>query len=78
VTDQGEGIPTDVLPRIFDRFYRADPARGDQEGASGLGLSIARSLIEAHGGAIGAESAPGQGATIWMHLPLHHPTSKPD
>jgi len=60
VENSGEGIPTDLLPRLFDRFYRADPAR--QEGSSehaGLGLAITRSIIRAHGGEIRCESADG-------------------
>ncbi|SDA40405.1 two-component system, OmpR family, heavy metal sensor histidine kinase CusS [Pseudomonas sp. NFACC15-1] len=60
VENSGEGIPTDSLPRLFDRFYRADPAR--QEGSSehaGLGLAITRSIIRAHGGQIRCESADG-------------------
>ncbi|MFL6532445.1 MAG: heavy metal sensor histidine kinase [Pseudomonas sp.] len=60
VENSGEGIPTDLLPRLFDRFYRADPAR--QEGSSehaGLGLAITRSIIRAHGGQIRCESADG-------------------
>jgi len=60
VENSGEGIPADLLPRLFDRFYRADPAR--QEGSSehaGLGLAITRSIIRAHGGQIHCESADG-------------------
>jgi signal transduction histidine kinase len=71
VADTGEGIPAEDLPRIFDRFWRGDPARSHEAGAgSGLGLAIAKSLIEAHGGRIGAESRPGQGTVVSCILPL--------
>jgi signal transduction histidine kinase len=69
VRDNGEGIPADALPHIFDRFYRADPARA-QGNESGLGLAIARSIVEAHGGAISAESEVGQGTEIIIIFPL--------
>jgi len=74
VRDTGEGIAPDDLPHIFDRFWRQDSARRRDErsqGGSGLGLSIARSLIKAQGGRIWAESSPGQGATFRFVLPTH-------
>ena len=64
VQDTGPGIAAEVLPHIFDRFYRAG-----ERGGSGLGLPIARSLVEAHGGTISVSSQPGQGATISVRLP---------
>jgi signal transduction histidine kinase len=70
VTDNGKGIPTDALPRVFDRFYRADAARQTTTGGSGLGLAIVRAIIEAHGGSVYAENAPGAGARISFTLPL--------
>lgn len=70
VTDSGMGIPTGALPRIFDRFYRADPARQITTGGSGLGLAIVRAIVEAHGGSVQAENAPGSGARIIFTLPL--------
>lgn len=70
VTDSGKGIPNEALPRIFDRFYRADPARQTTTGGSGLGLAIVRAIVEAHGGSVRAENAPGAGARISFTLPL--------
>ncbi|MFM1770335.1 MAG: hypothetical protein RJA22_2864 [Verrucomicrobiota bacterium] len=69
VADTGPGIPPEHLPHIFERFYRADPARTAAQGRTGLGLSIARSLTEAHGGTLEAHSPPGQGATFTLRLP---------
>ena len=70
VRDTGEGIPAAALPHIFERFYRADRARSRDTGGSGLGLSIARSLIEAHGGRIWAVSEEGKGSEFTFALPL--------
>lgn len=70
VVDSGQGIPTGALPRIFDRFYRADPARQVTTGGSGLGLAIVRAIVEAHGGRVWAENQPGAGARINFTLPL--------
>lgn len=70
VADTGEGIPADDLGRVFERFYRGDPARYGGEGEAGLGLAIAKAFVEAHGGKIWAESAPEQGATFILELPL--------
>ena len=69
VTDTGSGIPTSALPRIFERFYRVDPARSREEGGTGLGLSIVAHLVRTMGGAVGAASAPGEGTTITFTLP---------
>ncbi len=69
VADQGPGIPTEDLMKVFDRFYRTDAARDRDRGGSGLGLAIAKSLIEAQGGRIWAESVMAEGTTIWISLP---------
>jgi len=68
VADTGSGIPAADLPKIFDRFYKGRASRG-----SGLGLTIARNLVVAHGGEIGADSVEGKGTTISVHLPLRPP-----
>jgi two-component system sensor histidine kinase BaeS len=70
VQDSGPGIAEHELVRVFDRFYRSDPSRQRNEGGSGLGLAIARSLVEKHNGSIWAESQPGQGTTIVVHIPI--------
>ena len=71
VTDDGEGIEAEHLPHVFDRFYRADGARDRSRGGSGIGLSIVRALVDAHGGGVHAASAgPGRGATFTVRLPV--------
>lgn len=81
VTDTGEGVPPEHLAHLFDRFYRADTARGRQEGGSGIGLTIARTLVEAHGGTLTAHSdGPGTGARFTMKLPTttHDASDRPE
>lgn len=68
IRDTGAGIPPDVLPRIFERFYKVDRARSG--GGTGLGLSIARHIIEAHGGKIWADSTVKAGSTFFFSLPI--------
>ena len=67
VRDTGVGIPSEDLPRIFERFYKVDRARG--KSGTGLGLAIARHVVEAHGGRIWAESKPGKGAVFYFTIP---------
>jgi signal transduction histidine kinase len=70
VRDTGVGVAPEHLPRLFERFYRADPARSrDDGGGTGIGLAIARSIVEGHGGRITAKSEPGNGATFTFDLP---------
>ena len=69
VVDRGVGIPADQLPHIFERFYRVDPSRSRHTGGAGLGLSIVKQLVLAHGGRVWAESTPGQGSTVSFTLP---------
>ncbi|MCC6314694.1 MAG: hypothetical protein IT337_11870 [Thermomicrobiales bacterium] len=73
VADAGPGIPPDELPHIFDRFYHAGDRRGRRNDGSGLGLSIARSIVQAHGGSISAESRLGVGTRMTILLPLAEP-----
>jgi signal transduction histidine kinase len=70
VEDTGPGIPSEHLPRIFERFYRVDPARSRELGGTGLGLAIVKHLVEAHGGKVEAASALGRGTTIRIQLPV--------
>jgi len=70
VQDSGPGMDATELAHVFDRFYRGDKSRQRHEGGSGLGLAIAKSIVGGHNGRIWAESAPGQGATFIIELPL--------
>jgi PAS domain S-box-containing protein len=70
VRDTGAGIPADQLPKIWERFHRADSARARDEGGTGLGLAIVRSIIHAHGGDVFADSELGQGSTFSFTLPI--------
>ena len=70
VEDSGEGIAPEEIPRVFERFYRVDHSRSRTTGGVGLGLTIAKRLVEAHGGAIHAESTQGHGSRFIFELPL--------
>jgi len=70
VRDSGRGIPPSLLPLVFDRFRQAEDALTRSTGGLGLGLAIARSVVEQHGGTIVAESVEGAGTTVTVRLPL--------
>ncbi|HEY2384961.1 MAG TPA: ATP-binding protein [Terriglobia bacterium] len=70
VSDTGNGIPSEELPRIFERFYRVDKARSRESGGTGLGLSIVKHAIESQGGSITVTSRLGAGSTFTIHLPV--------
>jgi two-component system sensor histidine kinase BaeS len=77
VADDGEGIPSGQLEHIFERFYRGDAARSRDNGGAGIGLTISKALIEAHGGTLTATSpGPGRGAVFALRLPLSSPESE--
>jgi signal transduction histidine kinase len=69
IRDTGIGIPADQLPHLFQKFYQVDPSATREFGGAGLGLSISKALVEAHGGEMGVESVEGQGSTFWFTLP---------
>lgn len=75
VADTGEGIAPKDIPQVFERFYRVDASRSRATGGVGLGLTIAKQLVEAHGGTIRAESTPGKGSRLIFELPLVQPAS---
>lgn len=78
VKDQGPGIPPEDLDRIFERFYRVDPARSRQTGGTGLGLSIVRHILAQHGGQVLVESQLGEGSSFTLLLPLVDQESEAD
>ncbi len=75
VADSGVGIGPEDLPRIFERFYRVDSSRNRATGGVGIGLSIAKAIVEAHGGTISAASQPGRGSEFRIRLPELRPSS---
>ncbi len=70
VDDRGPGIPEEVLPHVFERFYRVDKSRERKRGGAGLGLSIAKTIVESHDGRVEAESRLGEGTRMSLYLPL--------
>jgi two-component system OmpR family sensor kinase len=70
VVDHGPGLTPEQTERVFERFYRADPARSPADGGAGLGLSIVAALVAVHGGTVGVDSVPGRGARFRVVLPL--------
>ncbi len=77
VTDQGIGIESEDLERVFERFYRVDQARSRNTGGSGLGLSIVKHTVQNHGGDVRVWSQPGRGSTFMIRLPLAEPAPAP-
>ena len=73
--DTGIGIPREAQEHVFERFYRADEARNRDSGGAGLGLAIAKQLVEEHEGKIALESVPGEGSTFTVRLPLASSTA---
>ncbi len=73
VRDDGPGIPMEAKERVFERFYRVDKARSREQGGTGLGLAIVKNVMEAHGGTVRVESAPGEGTTFYLTLPAAKP-----
>lgn len=71
VADDGPGIAPEDMPLVFERFWRGDKSRSRGSGGSGIGLAIARQLVEMHGGTVGVESQVRHGATFWLELPIH-------
>ncbi len=70
VRDTGPGMPDSDAQRVFERFYRADPARARTGGGSGLGLSIVAAIVTAHGGTVSAASTPGEGLVVTVLIPI--------
>jgi signal transduction histidine kinase len=71
VVDNGEGIAPEDVSRLFTPFFRADRSRARATGGVGLGLALSRRIVEAHGGTLVADSAPGRGTTMTITLPSH-------
>jgi signal transduction histidine kinase len=70
IQDSGEGIRAEDLPHVFEQFYRGEKSRSRNTGGAGLGLAIARGIVEAHAGKIGIESQPSQGTRVWFKIPV--------
>jgi two-component system phosphate regulon sensor histidine kinase PhoR len=70
VSDQGDGISAEHLPRLTERFYRVDPARSRESGGTGLGLAIVKHIAERHRGTLDIRSAPGRGTQVSVSIPV--------
>ncbi len=70
VSDTGVGIPSEALPKVFDRFFRLDSSRSQASGGTGLGLAIVQSIMLLHGGKVEIASQPGQGTRVTLHMPV--------
>lgn len=77
ITNTGPGIAPEIVPRVFDRFFRADPAHGREDEGCGLGLSIAQWIVSSHKGTIKIESEPAKMTAVTVHLPLNTDAVKP-
>jgi two-component system phosphate regulon sensor histidine kinase PhoR len=75
VSDTGVGIPVEEQPHLFSRFFRASTAQSHAAQGTGLGLTIVKSIVEQHGGAVTLQSAPGVGTTVYVELPVDVPAS---
>lgn len=73
VQDTGIGIASKDQKHLFEAYYQVPSSQTRERGGAGLGLSISKTIVEAHGGAIGVKSEPGKGSTFWFTLPLEHP-----
>ncbi len=73
VADDGPGLAPEIAPRVFEPFYRADESRARETGGAGLGLAIVAAIVEAHGGVVRLDTAPGAGAVFTLILPLLSP-----
>jgi signal transduction histidine kinase len=78
IADNGAGIPPADLPKLFQPFTQLDMSRTRQVGGVGVGLSISKAIIDAHGGAIGVTSEAGAGSTFWFQVPLAEPVPAPE
>jgi signal transduction histidine kinase len=77
VEDSGIGIPTEDLPRLFEKFYRGKQREARAQHGSGLGLAIVHSIAESHGGRVWVDSTVGKGSTFYLQIPISQPTEKP-
>jgi signal transduction histidine kinase len=76
VSDTGAGIPSEALPRVFDRFFRVDSSRFQGSGGTGLGLAIVQSIALLHGGNVEISSQLGHGTRVTLHVPVSSPLGK--